>query len=114
MVAINTSERVQRIFVPLPMPAPQDRVALKAQNTTDHSEVVFDIQRWDVQGFLLLLVVGLPENGFYEGEWEYTLAYVDGNGDTILTSGLMDAREKDAPAVVQYEANTEYKQYGEE
>ena len=50
MVAINTSERVQRIFVPLPMPAPQDRVALKAQNTTDHSEVVFDIQRWDVQG----------------------------------------------------------------
>lgn len=114
MVAINTSERVQRIFVPIPIPAPEDRVALKAQNTTDHSEVVFTIQEWDVQGFLLLLVIGLPEKGFYPGEWEYTLAYVDGNGETILSSGLMDAREKDEAAAIQYEANTEYKQYGEE
>ena len=114
MVAINTSEKVQRIFIPLPMPAPEDRVTLQAENTTDHSIVAFDINEWAVEGFLLRLVVSLPDKGFYPGEWEYTLAYVDGNGEVVLTSGLMDAREKEEAAAVQYEANTEYKQYGEE
>ena len=113
MVAINTTERGQRIFVPIPMPEPESRVALKARNTTDHSEVYFDINSWAVEGFLLRLVVGLPDNGFYPGEWEYTLAYVDQNGEYVQTTGLMDAREKDGENPVEYEVNTEYKQYGE-
>lgn len=114
MVAINTTERVQRIFVPIPLNEPEDNVALKAENTTDHSEVVFDINEWAVEGFLLRLVIGLPDgNAFFPGEWEYTLVYVDANGETISSTGLMDAREKEPDAPVQYVANTEYKQYGE-
>ncbi len=114
MVAINTTERVQRIFVPFNIPEPVDNLALMAKNTTDHSEVYFDIQEWAVEGFLVRLVVGLPETGFFPGEWEYTLAYVNDEGETLSVSGLLDAREKEAAEPVQYEVNTEYTQYGEQ
>lgn len=113
MVAINTTERVQRIFIPLPGPTPVSDVAVRLQNTTDRTTACLTIQEWAVEGFLLRLVVGLPEEGFFPGEWEYTLAYIDEEGARIIAEGLVDARPEDPEEPVQYEAETRFKQYGE-
>lgn len=106
MVAINTTEQTQQVFIPVPMPAPEGVPALTARNTTDHTVVAFTVAEVRQEAFLLVLVVGLPE-GFHPGEWEYALDYEG----VRLACGLMDAREKVEEAPVQYEPESNFKQY---
>lgn len=113
MVTISTTERVQRIFIPLPGPVPADGVAVRLENTTDHTAVLLTINEWAVEGFLLRLVVCLPETGFFPGEWRYALVFWTADGEHIIAEGLVDAREESPAEPVQYEEETSFKQYGE-
>jgi len=115
MVAINTTDSVQRVFFPLPVqaPAPAADIAVRLVNTVDGNEVTLAVSDWAAEGFLLRAVVQLPAAGFYPGEWEYTFTYIATDGDRYYGLGLVNAREKDPGKAVQYEHEVIYKQYGE-
>lgn len=114
MLNINTTDNVQRVFVPLPAPAPDvTAMRLLLINTTDRSTVSMTVTEWVVEGFMVRLTIQLPESGFYPGEWEYILAATAEGVERVTGTGLVDAREKESKAPVQYEKNVTYKQYGE-
>jgi len=112
MIQLDIRKPSQSIFVPLPVPGPATDAALTARSTSDNTVVAFDIVTAFEGGFLLQLMVCLPEEGFHEGEWEYTLAYVDEEGKEQTATGILNAYG-DGAGVKEYDKEIYYKQYGE-
>jgi hypothetical protein len=114
MILVEKSTAPVRIYVPLNGYAgtPQT-VAFSARSTADNTEVVLVPGGWTIsrQGgadaAFVAIVLTLPED-MPLGEWEYTLT---ADGATV-SQGILRVSEG-AAATVQYNANDDYKQYGE-
>lgn len=113
MINIATEDLVLVLYIPhnghiLPDDA---GMVLAARSTHDLGEsLVFTMQGWEVSGDYVKACVERPE-GLHEGEWEYTLA-ADG---AVISNGLMQVGQMPGEAaVVQYNKEVEYKEYGNE
>lgn len=113
MVKIDTTLQTQQIFIPFPVPAPASGVSLTAHSTTDHADITIPVSAMAVQGFLLRATIDLENVAIHPGEWEYSLHYTNASGQQFAAVGLILAHEGQATGPVQYNADSNYKQYGE-
>ena len=107
MIYIDTNKDTQIVYVPRNGETPGEDVRLVAESTADRTAAEFAVATCEVLGHLLRLVVGLPDE-IFPGEWQYALK---SNGADIST-GLMIVTE-DSAAVLSYNREIKYKQYGE-
>lgn len=114
MIIVQKSTYPVRMYVPLNgyTQQPQE-LAFSAISTADNTALELVITKSVIAEFgantgaFIALYVTLPED-MALGEWEYTLA-ADGEA---VSQGIMQVTE-DGGEPAQYNANDEYKQYGE-
>lgn len=111
MVDILANEQTQVLLIPLPCGDVSGSLGLTARSTADGETLAFSITTYAVAGFILETTIALPE-GFHSGEWEYSLSYLDSEGNTITATGLMMATDEGTMGT-QYDVDIKYKQYGE-
>ena len=111
MLIVDTIEQTQRVFIPRNgYTGSLEDLGFLVRNTTDHSVLDFVIHQAQLSGHYIFLVVGLPEAGFHAGEWEYVLSDAEG---TAISHGLLMASPSNAPESIEYNTDTNCKQYGE-
>lgn len=93
---------------------PVAATSLQVRNTTDNLELVIPVAGCVLEGDYARLVLGALPEGFHAGEWEYTLTATDREGVvTSAATGILSVTGEPATNVKQYEAETNYKQYGD-
>lgn len=95
-------------------PFPVAATSLQVRNTTDNLVLEIPVTGCTLDGDYARLVLGTLPEGFHAGEWEYTLTAKD--EDEVVTSaatGILSVTGEPATDVKQYEAETNYKQYGD-
>ena len=108
MVYIDISNSAPMVFIPSHgWPFPTVGLVFTLKNTTDGSEVEVPITGCNRAGFLVRLLLRIPE-GFYRGEWQYKLTGVDGYEAT----GLLMAYDGDAEPAPEYHGENNVIQYG--
>lgn len=107
---IDTTQAVQVLYFTRGGFLPSGTPTLSAENTTDRETVAFTVGSWEVRGFLLRMVVEVPD-ALRPGEWELTLT-MPVAGSTASLKGLATVTEGETPGV-EYNRQITVKQYGE-
>ena len=107
---IDKTRSVQVLYFPRGGFIPTATPTLSAENTTDHTTVVFPVGSCEVRGYLLRLVVEVPAAA-YPGEWELTVSIPVGTSAVSLT-GLATITDGETPGV-EYNREITCKQSGE-
>ena len=108
MLYITRDKNIQQIYIQRQGNAALP-IGLSAVSTSDMGNgVSFVVNKAEISGRFYRLTIGLPDEGFHEGEWEWSLVLAD--GATIC--GLMQVTAT-AEEGIQYNKTINYKQYGE-
>lgn len=109
MIYIDSNKSTLIVYVPRNgvVVSALAEVELKAVSTYDKTAFEFTVASQETRGYMLRLVVGLPE-GMGVGEYQYTLTA----GEETISTGLLIVSE-DSMEVLSYNREISYKQYGE-
>lgn len=112
MVNIVSEDLVLVLYIPTNgvALAPGSELGLLVQSTHDKGrQLAWTIQGWEVVGTFFKVCAERPQ-GLHQGEWQYQLTDQEG---VVVSTGLMQVGEMPADvAVVQYNKDVEYKEYG--
>ena len=110
MIYLSITEQSQIVCIPRHGWTLGGVPVLRAVSTVDNTAIELQVRRHEVAGAFVRLWVTLPDD-IYTGEWRYELTFPTADGQTALSTGLMQVTDVPAEAE-QYNRETTYIQYG--